>query len=303
MRAAILLIACVIGASAGAASSQRQRERLDMTFVSSSPRHLGLLDLAVPWIDNASATPKAPVDPATTDPKPETLTRNQGCHTDCTKRGNCNLDLGRCECPIGWEGEACEVPLLGACRYDLSSIVSTCAQNYGRNCECFKQCRAFFCQNHGCTMHYEVASAPCFKYKGVPDHEQTSRIPEASDSSVEYFRGGKPVPAAEVLKIDRGAPLSPHASCPNNCNFQGVCVEGHCQCHFGYTGADCGEIDGSFCINKCNGRGKCVQGFCHCEAPWFGRDCSRNETHIGKILPPPRALTKIKIYVYDIPLT
>lgn len=38
------------------------------------------------------------------------------CPGDCGK-GNCNLELGVCECPLGWGGPACEEAVLGACRY------------------------------------------------------------------------------------------------------------------------------------------------------------------------------------------
>jgi hypothetical protein len=70
------------------------------------------------------------------------------CHPDCTKRGNCNLDTGQCECPFGLAGRACSQLLLPACRLvNLTleeaeaqghALLLTCAQASHRNCECYR---------------------------------------------------------------------------------------------------------------------------------------------------------------------
>ena len=71
-----------------------------------------------------------------------------GCHPDCIKRGNCNLAEGRCECPFGLQGEACEQLAFPACRLvnmtldqaDAAniSLLITCAENMRLNCECHR---------------------------------------------------------------------------------------------------------------------------------------------------------------------
>ena len=38
------------------------------------------------------------------------------CDTNCRKFGNCNLETGECECPLGRAGKACENDKLPACR-------------------------------------------------------------------------------------------------------------------------------------------------------------------------------------------
>ncbi|KAM3874145.1 tenascin-like [Diretmus argenteus] len=91
--------------------------------------------------------------------------------------------------------------------------------------------------------------------------------------------------------------------CPNDCQEQGRCVDGKCECFQGFSGedctllefcpVDCGEngrcvggvcvcSDGFFgedcsqtnCPNNCLGRGRCVDGECVCDEPWTGFDCS-----------------------------
>jgi hypothetical protein len=71
-----------------------------------------------------------------------------GCHPDCTKRGNCNAAEGRCECPFGLRGEACEQLAFPACRLvnmTLAeaeganvSLVTTCAESMRLNCACYR---------------------------------------------------------------------------------------------------------------------------------------------------------------------
>ena len=55
-------------------------------------------------------------------------------------KGNCNHELGVCECPVGWAGPGCEEAVLGACR---SSNSSTAVPGYGlrwpKSCECWRQ--------------------------------------------------------------------------------------------------------------------------------------------------------------------
>ncbi|KAM7368699.1 hypothetical protein PAMP_013011 [Pampus punctatissimus] len=90
--------------------------------------------------------------------------------------------------------------------------------------------------------------------------------------------------------------------CPNNCQDQGLCVDGKCECFKGFSGEDCtlkvclvdcgvhGQCvdsvcvcsDGFFgedcsqtnCSSNCHGRGRCVDGDCVCNEPWTRYDCS-----------------------------
>jgi hypothetical protein len=50
------------------------------------------------------------------------------CAPGCEERGNCNIEEGRCECPYGWAGPACEQPVFPACRISNSSDEVGCSQ-------------------------------------------------------------------------------------------------------------------------------------------------------------------------------
>uniref|UniRef100_A0AAY5EYJ0 Fibronectin type-III domain-containing protein n=1 Tax=Electrophorus electricus TaxID=8005 RepID=A0AAY5EYJ0_ELEEL len=61
------------------------------------------------------------------------------------------------------------------------------------------------------------------------------------------------------------------SACPEDCNDNGYCVDGHCVCHAGYAGHDCSLLA---CPDNCSDRGHCVDGHCVCHAGYAGHDCS-----------------------------
>jgi len=64
-------------------------------------------------------------------------------------------------------------------------------------------------------------------------------------------------------------------SCSNNCNDNGNCTNGICNCNTGYTGVDCNQkIPISVCPNDCSNQGYCVDGKCDCNPGYKGVDCS-----------------------------
>ncbi|XP_076862387.1 tenascin-like isoform X5 [Brachyhypopomus gauderio] len=63
----------------------------------------------------------------------------------------------------------------------------------------------------------------------------------------------------------------PTGACPDDCNDQGVCVEGRCDCFPGFSGPDCRT---SNCPGNCHDNGKCVSGQCVCDPGFIGPDCS-----------------------------
>lgn len=69
-------------------------------------------------------------------------------------------------------------------------------------------------------------------------------------------------------------------SCPENCNYNGVCSDGFCQCQPEFSGPTCSQPS-SICPNNCGGpiRGSCVNGACVCTSQFYGIDCSQ---YLGK---------------------
>ncbi|XP_037538151.1 tenascin-N [Nematolebias whitei] len=61
------------------------------------------------------------------------------------------------------------------------------------------------------------------------------------------------------------------SSCPDECNNNGLCVEGKCVCYYGYTGEDCSQLT---CANNCNDKGQCVDGKCICFPHFTGESCN-----------------------------
>nr|XP_056700686.1 tenascin-N [Euleptes europaea] len=62
------------------------------------------------------------------------------------------------------------------------------------------------------------------------------------------------------------------ATCPENCNGNGICINGVCQCYKEFIGDDCSE---KRCPNDCSGNGYCDSGECYCEDGFIGLDCSK----------------------------
>merc|ERR1712100_904665 len=73
--------------------------------------------------------------------------------------------------------------------------------------------------------------------------------------------------------------LSP---CPKNCNNNGKCVSGKCQCNNGWQGDACTTY--KFCLevsqtHKCSGHGECDEASktCKCASGFSGKTCSDTE--------------------------
>jgi hypothetical protein len=71
-----------------------------------------------PW--PATPLPAAPVGPRQTHQHAYPAVRagnlSLPCAPGCEQRGNCNIEEGRCECPYGWAGPACEQAMFPACK-------------------------------------------------------------------------------------------------------------------------------------------------------------------------------------------
>jgi hypothetical protein len=62
----------------------------------------------------------------------------------------------------------------------------------------------------------------------------------------------------------------------DNCGKYGSCVSGTCQCHEGYSGAMCENVDGDPCdAIDCGQHGQCVKGSCECTDRYTGSRCDQ----------------------------
>uniref|UniRef100_A0A6I8PFC4 Fibronectin type-III domain-containing protein n=1 Tax=Ornithorhynchus anatinus TaxID=9258 RepID=A0A6I8PFC4_ORNAN len=81
--------------------------------------------------------------------------------------------------------------------------------------------------------------------------------------------GARP-PAPGPSRPSPSSGLSSPSSCPDDCNDQGRCVQGRCQCFPGYSGPAC---DHPACPGDCNRHGRCQAGRCVCDPGYSGDDC------------------------------
>ncbi|KAG2492559.1 hypothetical protein HYH03_009221 [Edaphochlamys debaryana] len=91
------------------------------------------------------------------------------CPAGCSTRGNCNYETGRCECPWGWSGDACEVDSMAACR-QTPDDPGSCGLWFPKNCECLRACFRLYCP-HGASptvcrhaWAHDAEKAGCWLY-------------------------------------------------------------------------------------------------------------------------------------------
>ncbi|EFJ39990.1 hypothetical protein VOLCADRAFT_100271 [Volvox carteri f. nagariensis] len=258
------------------------------------------------------------------------------CHPDCVKRGNCNAEEGRCECPFGYTGPTCEEPLLSGCQRG-PGLEPFFGVLVSRNCECLRQANRFFgCSpnNDTCTLaSMSFHDVQCYTFPDLPPEQQYSQMPSLDQPGVQYYRGSinrvvdlKPVGPAEGL-VGRDIwsraylGLPPEKCGTTKCHGRGACVlevqsteldalrtatEGnyspYCMCYKGYMGHHCNEDMLELCPSNCRGRGRCIRGFCHCNPPYWGLDCSRERAwQLAPGAPHIPNRHVLRIYVYDLP--
>eukprot|EP00878_Enallax_costatus_P016506 GHUV01017315.1.p1 GENE.GHUV01017315.1~~GHUV01017315.1.p1 ORF type:complete len:576 (+),score=57.68 GHUV01017315.1:463-2190(+) len=104
------------------------------------------------------------LDPDFVDSKAQAVKSAKACPLGCEIRGNCNAEEGRCECPFGYYGPACDKEIFPACKLTAKSTEMHCGDRMPRSCECLRQCRNFFCPNKGrCETPRESWYVQCFE--------------------------------------------------------------------------------------------------------------------------------------------
>jgi len=188
---------------------------------------------------------------------------------DCFGHGMCAL--GECHCAPGWgtpseagtalpkgPAEACESRVCpSAC-----SAHGTCTEG---TCVCLGGWAGDTCHRPDCPNKCS-AHGTCAFWAGSDSPGECECYPG--------FSGG-----------DCSLAETTQRQCPNNCNGNGLCLDGRCVCSDGFRGPDCGEpvcsdplrlgpeCDIHRCTNDCQGQGLCFNGACECWDTWYGQDC------------------------------
>ena len=256
--------------------------------------------------DGATAPVEAAAPPA----------QKRACAPGCEKRGVCNTDLGRCDCPPYIGGDACDTPLIAACAAPAAvgltelaaapCVYDQLSANAPVSCECLMGCEAIGLM--GVRECYVMDESN----RTVMQWVQSQIHLRGLAANKEFFAAHLKLSHQESVKQCSGhgvyAPRMPNAGAPPANSRK------RCFCYAGWGGMSCEQPTLArplhACMNGCSGRGSCLRNWCKCEPGFYGTDCSLGEGSNGdgaaaKPLPPPigaqRDANAPKVYIYDLP--
>lgn len=142
----------------------------------------------------------------------------------------------RCECPYGYAGPICDKLLFPACRLAPNATEMHCGERMPRSCECFRQCRQFYCSGGlgKCETPRDPWFVRCFERVNKPAaaagngtaaaaQAVYSDIPgewEEKAGLVSWFRGMRSdmsrgrISRAQATKVSRQQQLHPLSHAP-----------------------------------------------------------------------------------------
>lgn len=196
------------------------------------------------------------------------------CLWDCNHNvGVCDAIAGRCRCPAGWTGDACnqrmrrpcsQIPRKGGFLPHDAPINWTIKERMDSRCsgECDEDIGMCFCPS---SSKYGRKPANNRDPPGTPplqigrplgDHCQPNKTPGT----------GTPTKFGD---IDPEKLFGPRGWCEaDNPEFT-------CPCYLeGMMGMYCNITTEHFCLNQCSGHGECSFGWCKCHEGYFGQDCA-----------------------------
>ena len=226
------------------------------------------------------------------------------CPAGCTAHGNCNAELGVCDCPLGRRGAACEEDTLGTCA--LAATLNTeCKPGLLTSCACAFACSIALKRSTEHPFH----STLCLLAQQPPVDAGT----EALDAYLRSEQGWPNRSDAAGLKPWSVAAMS---QCRDGCSGRGVCraeTRGAvCHCAPGFQGEGCERVaeDHPPCLNDCSGRGTCSNGtaWCACQPGFWGLDCalSMDATGVVRLWGDPNKgrpplVQRPHVYIYHLP--
>jgi hypothetical protein len=111
------------------------------------------------------------------------------CPAGCEKVGNCNIEEGRCECPYGRTGPACEKEMFPSCKHNAQASDMFCAEGGLVSCECARQCWSHYC-GAGSKASCEIPrnkDAICFERPGGAEKNLLD-VPGEGEADVKYHK-------------------------------------------------------------------------------------------------------------------
>ncbi|KAL3907861.1 MAG: hypothetical protein SGPRY_010021 [Prymnesium sp.] len=239
--------------------------RADVTTVDLSLRAAGstLSEAAASLLSVSSAT-AARTASAVHSSEPLSLPANsppsKACAPGCELRGNCNLELGRCDCPPFMGGPACSDHLFESCSIlpglrevaPAPCLRESLSQMAPVSCECLRECERIGLMGLRDCYVIDVSD------QSLTEWVRSQRTLRGLTANLHFWPAAlNGSDAVSVSKCSGRGVFAPamHGERPPAGRAQ-------CWCYAGFAGVACErrteERELRMCINSCNRRGKVV---------------------------------------------
>ncbi|KAL0237628.1 hypothetical protein PCE1_001022 [Barthelona sp. PCE] len=166
--------------------------------------------------------------------------------------GYCDSISKKCICNANYSGSICNEPTIYECNLDCQ--YGRCKIRMNRKiCDCF----------NGFIKSSLAEWAPC----------DTVEVPISCHVDADC-NGGKCTDTNICLcQAGRSGEHCQLKTCINDCSSHGKCMDGKCECHPGYIGADCSVPVTRACPGGCSPYGQCISSMCACNRGFKGDSC------------------------------
>ena len=206
------------------------------------------------------------------------------CINDCSNHGNCQAS--QCHCDLGYYGADCSStePLYEQC-LQLDQLAGTVCARLKFKDDCtvdtgiYLDGESIIDQSYSVSQFKSVFSQSfcgngyycntCLQWKDLILNTTTA----SGCGTVSFDCFGEDYGTYNLgCFADNNVVPRCFGGCLNDCNFNGLCVNGICKCNDGYHSDDCSQnyqCDNTNCIH-----GNCVDNVCKCNKGYEGFDCN-----------------------------